>query len=124
MSRILIVEDDSNLRVVIRMVLERAGYEVAEARHGAEALESIRVEMPDLVIADLMMPVMNGAELIDRIQANAATAALPIVLVSGLHVDSAISRRVGAVVLKPFEPSDLLASIERALRADRGGLVP
>jgi CheY-like chemotaxis protein len=80
--------------------------------------------MPDLVIADLMMPVMNGAELIDRIQANAATAALPIVLVSGLHVDSAISRRVGAVVLKPFEPSDLLASIERALRADRGGLVP
>ena len=74
MSRILIVEDDSNLRVVIRMVLERAGYEVTEARHGAEALESIGVEMPDLVIADMTMPVMTGVELIDRIHANAATA--------------------------------------------------
>jgi CheY-like chemotaxis protein len=124
MSRILIVEDDPNLRVVIRMVLERAGYEVAEARHGGDALESIGVEMPDVVIADLMMPVMNGVELIDRIQASAATAALPIVLLSGLHVDPATARRVGAVVLKPFEPSDLLASIERALRADREGLVP
>ena len=124
MTRILVVEDDPNLRLVIRMVLERAGYEVAEARHGAEALESIGVEMPDLVIADMTMPVMNGVELIDRIQANAATAALPIVLLTSLHVDSAISRRAGAVVLKPFEPSDLLASIGRALRADRGGLVP
>ena len=124
MTRILVVEDDPNLRLVIRMVLERAGYEVAEARHGAEALESIGVEMPDLVIADMTMPVMNGVELIDQIQANTATAALPIVLLSGLRVDSAISRRVRAVVLKPFEPSDLLSSIERALRADRGGLVP
>ena len=117
MSRILIVEDDANLRLVIRMVLERAGYEVAEARHGADALESIAVTFPDLVIADMTMPVMNGVELIERIQADAATAALPIVLLSGLQVDSTISRRVGAVVLKPFEPSDLLASIERELRA-------
>ena len=124
MSRILIVEDDSNLRVVIRMILERAGYEVAEARHGAEALESIGVEMPDLVIADLTMPVMSGVELIDRIHANAATASLPLVLLSGLQVDSTVSRLVNAVVLKPFEPADLLASINRALHADSGELVP
>jgi|SRR5580765_6234950 len=124
MSRILVVEDDSNLRVVIRMVLERAGHEVVEASHGAEALESIGVEMPDLVIADLKMPVMSGVELIDRIQATAATASLPIVLLSGFQVDSAVSRLVNAVVLKPFEPADLLASIDRALRADSGELVP
>ena len=124
MSRILIVEDDSDLRVVIRMVLERAGYKVAEARHGAEALESIGVEMPDLVIADLTMPVMTGVELVDRIHANAATASLPIVLLSGLQVDSAVSRRVNSVVLKPFEPADLVASIDRALQADSGELVP
>jgi CheY-like chemotaxis protein len=124
MSRILIVEDDSDLRVVIRMVLERAGYEVAEARHGAEALESIGVEMPDLVIADLTMPVMTGVELIDRIHANAATVSLPIVLLSGRQVDSAVSQRVNAVVLKPFEPADLVASIDRALQAGSGKLVP
>jgi two-component system chemotaxis response regulator CheY len=123
-SRILIVEDDPNLRIVIRMVLERAGYEIAEARHGAEALESIVVEMPDLVIADMTMPVMNGVELIDRIHANPPTASLPVILLSGLKVDSAVSRLVSAVVLKPFEPADLLASIEHALHAGTGELVP
>ena len=115
MKRVLIVEDDANLRVVIRMVLERAGYEVAEARHGEAALESIGIELPDAVIADMTMPVMGGVELIDRIQSNPATASLPIVLLSGLRVDSAVSRRVNAVVLKPFEPADLIASIDRAL---------
>jgi CheY-like chemotaxis protein len=117
-NRILVVEDDANLRVVIRMVLERAGYEIAEAMHGEAALESIRLELPDLVVADMTMPVMGGIELIDRIQSNPATASLPIVLLSGLQVDSAVSRLVRAVVLKPFEPADLVDSIDRALHAD------
>jgi CheY-like chemotaxis protein len=124
MSRILIVEDDPNLRLVIRMVLERAGYEVTEARHGGDALESIAATLPDLVIADMTMPVMSGVELVDRIHADTAIAALPIVLLSGLQVEAAVSRLVSAVVLKPFEPADLLNSIDRALRAGRGRLVP
>ena len=124
MKRVLIVEDDPNLRVVIRMVLERAGYEVAEARHGVSALESIDVEPPDVVIADMTMPVMGGVELIDRIQSNPTTASLPIVLLSGRQVETAVSRLVNAVVLKPFEPADLVASIDRAMRADNGELVP
>jgi CheY-like chemotaxis protein len=124
MSRILIVEDDPNLRLVVRMVLERAGYEVTEARHGGDALESIAATLPDLVIADMTMPVMSGVELVDRIHADTATAAIPIVLLSGLQVEAAVSRLVNAVVLKPFEPADLLNSIDRALRAGRGRLVP
>jgi CheY-like chemotaxis protein len=123
-KRVLIVEDDPNLRVVIRMVLERAGYEVAEARHGVSALESIGVEQPDVVIADMTMPVMGGVELIDRIQSNPATASLPIVLLSGRQVETAVSRLVIAVVLKPFEPADLVASIDRAMHADGRELVP
>jgi len=124
MTRILMVEDDANLRVVIRMVLERAGYEVAEARHGADALESIETALPDLVLVDRTMPVMNGIELIDRLRSNPATAPLPIILLSGLHVDSNVSRLVDAVMLKPFEPAHLLASIDRAMHADSGELVP
>ncbi len=123
MTRILVVEDDANLRVVIRMVLERAGYEIDEARHGAAALDSIRIESPDLVIADMTMPVMGGVELIDRIQSNPATASIPIVLLSGRQVDSAVAGLVSAVVLKPFEPADLIASIDRTLREDSGTLV-
>lgn len=124
MKRVLIVEDDPNLRVVIRMVLERAGYEVAEARHGVSALESIGVEPPDVVIADMTMPVMGGVELIDRIQSNPATAALPIVLLSGRQVETDVSRLVNAVVLKPFEPADLVESIDRALHPDGGEIAP
>jgi CheY-like chemotaxis protein len=118
--RILIVEDDPNLRVVIRMVLERAGYEVAEARHGVAALESIGTGPPDLVIADMRMPLMDGVELMEQIRSNSETASLPVVLLSGLQVDEAASRLATAVVAKPFEPADLLASVARALEADTG----
>jgi CheY-like chemotaxis protein len=122
-KRILIVEDDRDLRFVIRMVVERAGYDVSEARHGVAALESIGAEPPDLVIADLTMPVMSGVELIDQIRSNPATASIPIVLLSGGQVDAATADRVEAVVMKPFEPDDLLARIDRTLCADRGELV-
>ena len=118
MKRILIVEDDPNLRVVIRMVLERVGYEVTEARHGVAALELIDGGAPDLVIADMRMPVMDGVELMDRIRSKPETATLPIVLLSGLQVDDRAWRLATAVVAKPFEPADLLTSIARALQAD------
>ena len=118
MKRILIVEDDANLRVVIRMVLERVGYEVTEARHGVAALELIDGGAPDLVIADMRMPLMDGVELMDRIRSKPETASLPIVLLSGLQVDDRAWRLATAVVAKPFEPADLLTSIARALQAD------
>ena len=117
MTRILIVEDDLHLRVVLRMVLERAGYEVAEAKNGLDGLESIEKEMPELVIADMTMPVMNGVELVDRIRSNPETASIPIVLLSGREVDPLAAKLVTAVVTKPFEPADLLARIERALHS-------
>lgn len=120
MKRILIVEDDRDLRFVIRMILERAGFDVAEARHGVAALESIGTGPPDLIIADLTMPVMTGVELVDQIRSNPATASIPIVLLSGGQVDSPTMQLVDAVVTKPFEPDDLVACIESALHVDRG----
>ena len=118
MKRILIVEDDRDLRFVIRMVLERAGYDVEEASNGVAALESIDTQPPDLIIADLTMPVMSGVELVAQIRSNPATASIPIVLLSGRQVDSATSERADAVVMKPFEPDHLLASIHASFQAD------
>ena len=105
------------------MILERAGYEVAEAHDGVAAVESIRAEPPDLIIADLTMPVMSGAELVDEVRSNPATTLIPIVLMTGRQVALATSQRVDAVVTKPFEPADLLARIDRVFHADRGELV-
>lgn len=114
-KRVLVVEDDLSLRVVIRMVLEQARYEVFEARHGMAALELMESEMPDVVIADLRMPLMNGVELIGRLRSNPVTASLPIVLLSGLLPDPEVTRLANAVVAKPFEPADLLAAVRRSL---------
>ena len=122
-KRVLIVEDDPNLRVVIRMVLEQARYEVLEARHGAAALELMESDMPDLVLADLRMPLMSGVELIGRLRSSPKTASLPIVLLSGLLPDPEVTRLANAVVAKPFEPADLLAAISGSLNT-RGGDQP
>jgi len=119
-KRILIVEDDRDLRFVVRMILEHAGYEVAEAPHGMAALEAIRAAPPDLIIADLTMPVMSGVELVDQLRANPATVSIPVVLLSGGQVDSATSQCVEAIVTKPFEPDHLVACIEKVMHADRG----
>jgi CheY-like chemotaxis protein len=117
---VLIVEDDQHLRVVIRMILEHAGYDVSEARHGIAALELIENRIPDLVVADMRMPLMNGAELMARLRSNTSTASVPIVLLSGLPPDPDVSDLANAVVAKPFEPADLLAAIRRSLDGERG----
>ena len=100
------------------MVLEQARYEVLEARHGIAALELMESDMPDLVVADLRMPLMNGVELIGRMRSSQKTASVPIVLLSGLLPDPEVTRLADAVVAKPFEPADLLAAIKRSLDAE------
>jgi CheY-like chemotaxis protein len=119
-KRILIVEDDTGLRTVIRMVLEQARYKVLEARHGIAALELMESDPPDLVIADLRMPIMNGVELIGRMRSSQKTASVPIVLLSGLLPDPEVTKLANAVVAKPFEPADLLAAISGSLHANGG----
>jgi CheY-like chemotaxis protein len=114
---VLIVEDDPSLRTVIRMVLEQAHYHVLEARHGIAALELMEGDMPDLVVADLRMPLMNGVELIGRMRSSQRTASVPIVLLSGLLPDPEVTKLADAVVAKPFEPAVLLAAIMGSLNA-------
>ena len=114
-ATVLIVEDDQSLRVVIRMVLEREGYDVLEARDGGAALELMDGGRPDVIVADLRMPVMDGAELMGRLRSRPTTASIPIVLLSGLVPDPVVSSLADAVVIKPFEPADLLAAIRGSL---------
>jgi CheY-like chemotaxis protein len=119
-TRILVVEDDPSLRVVIRMVLERAGYEIAEAPHGAAALEQVSETAPDLVLADLKMPVMGGLELIRRLRADPGTASMPVVLLTGLAGAGEANQAANAVLGKPFEPVDLVAVVDRLVGTMRG----
>ena len=105
--RVLVVEDDPTLRKVIRMVLERDGYHVDEAEHGEDALNAMSDAVPSAAVVDLKMPVMDGAELIERMRGDERTAAVPIVLLSGFGDDNG-TMRADMVLAKPFDPQRLL----------------
>ncbi|MDQ6879061.1 MAG: response regulator [Candidatus Dormibacteraeota bacterium] len=118
--RILIVDDDPSVRFVLRLILEAEGYEIVEAIHGEAALEVIRPNpLPDIVMTDLMMPVMGGIELIQRLRSDQRTAVIPIVVVSGNpeHAQSLeASGAIAAIVSKPFTAAGLADSVRAAIR--------
>jgi CheY-like chemotaxis protein len=116
LSTILVVDDDRETRSLLRLILETAGHVVVEAPHGKAALEMIRPNaLPDVVITDLVMPVMRGTELIQSLHSEQRTAAIPIVVVSA-SPDGArtlqASGLVQAVVTKPFDVYALVDCIE------------
>ena len=107
LTTILIVDDDPSIRFVLRLILERDGHKVLEAGHGAAALELIRSDpLPDIVMTDLMMPVMTGVELIRRLRSEPRTSKVHIVVVSG-NPEAAQSLGVDAIVTKPFTAANL-----------------
>jgi len=113
---VLVVDDDPSLRVVLRLLLEREGHMVVEAPHGKAALLAIQQKgVPDVVTTDLRMPVLGGEELIRHLRSDPATAAIPIVVISG-NQDAALAlharRLVEAVLLKPFDVANVARCIK------------
>lgn len=89
--KILCVDDEPDLLYLFSFVLTRAGHEVVQATNGADALERIAEGKPDVIVTDLMMPIMDGRALIERLKADPATARIPILLVTAtpdLQVDA------------------------------------
>jgi CheY-like chemotaxis protein len=105
-TTILIVDDDPGIRSLLRAILENEGYTVFEAVNGEAALAAIASQVPDIVMTDLMMPVMTGAELIVRLRSEARTARIPIVVVSS-NPEAVKSLAVDAIVTKPFNAAKL-----------------
>jgi CheY-like chemotaxis protein len=116
-SRILVVDDEPDQRFLLRMILQRAGHEVSEANDGAAALRAVRESAPDLVVTDMMMPVMNGVELIRCLRDDPATAHIPILAASG---DPHLAGAADAVLSKPYDVHQLLAVAEALLQEGRG----
>jgi CheY-like chemotaxis protein len=100
------------MRFLLRMLFESAGYQVVEAHHGAAALERVKEARPDLVVTDLMMPVMDGDQLIALLRSDTETQSIPIMATTAQlawRADAA-----DAVLAKPFDPDDFL-EIARSL---------
>jgi PAS domain S-box-containing protein len=109
---ILIVEDEPETRLVLRKALEAAGFQTIEAATGREAVELVRRHRPDGITLDLVMPDGDGWWVLKQLQAEPATAAIPIVIVSGTEPDPSVS---APFLAKPFDPSALVADVQRAL---------
>ncbi len=122
---ILVVDDDRDLRDLLDRELTRAGHRVVQAATGGEALERARVHRPSLVLLDLMLPDLDGAEVLRRLRAAAATARAAIVLLSGRtsEAERVAGLELGAddYVVKPFSVRELLLRIAAVQRRLDGG---
>jgi len=109
---ILIVEDDLAIRESLRDLLVEEGYRVAEADHGAQALERLAEETPSLIILDLWMPVMTGGELMEKLRADARWASLPVLVLTAANeeADPALT-----TLRKPVGLETLLAAVSAKL---------
>jgi len=119
-QKVLIIEDDADIRELIKFNLEQESYAVEEAATGAEGLDRIRRRQPDLVLLDLMLPGMPGLEICRVLRNAKETATLPILIVTakGTEVDKVLGLEMGAddYVVKPFSPRELIARVKAVLR--------
>ena len=119
-QKVLVVDDEENIRMLIRFNLEKAGYEVLEAADGKEALGMAQKSLPDIIILDLMLPGMDGLEVCRNLKQAPQTAALPIIMLTAKsdEIDKVIGLELGAddYMAKPFSQRELLARIKAVLR--------
>lgn len=121
-SKILIVDDEPDVVSFMERTLRSEGFDVVSAFDGIGALDLVDAERPDLVLLDLMMPMMSGYEVCEQIKANPQTQHIPVICVSSAHTPDARvqSFRVGAstLIVKPFLPAELVAQIRRYIKKE------
>lgn len=117
MSRILIVEDEPNIVESLSFILERAGFEVQTATDGEQALRYLSHGIYDAMILDIMLPGMNGFDLLRRIRADARLSRLPVIVLTarGQEKDRRMAESAGAssFITKPFSNEELVRQVER-----------
>ncbi len=124
MTKIMVVDDEPDIVRLVAFSLKRHGFEVIEANDGLSALSIAEDEQPDLILMDVMMPVMNGYDASRKLKENPRTSQIPIVMLSakGQQTEIAAGLDSGAVkyICKPFTPSDLVAQVREFVEQDEG----
>ncbi|MCG3175585.1 MAG: Chemotaxis protein CheY [Candidatus Omnitrophica bacterium] len=117
--RLLLVDDEADIRMILKFRLERSDYHVETACDGQEALEWLRREAFDVVLTDLKMPIMDGVELYHTIKADPRLRTIPVLIMTATaerYTPQVLAGVGEGMLLKPFEVQDLLQLIDRVLR--------
>ncbi|MGV3721512.1 MAG: response regulator transcription factor [Actinomycetota bacterium] len=116
-KKILAVDDERHIVRLVEVNLQRAGYEVVTAYDGREALEKVQSENPDLVVLDVMMPYMDGFEVLKNLKADPTTAEIPVIMLTAKAQDADVFKGwqsgVDCYLTKPFNPMELLTFVKR-----------
>jgi CheY-like chemotaxis protein len=116
MKRLLIVDDELSILEALQDILSLEGYEVLTAHNGAEGLQKLSETPVDLVLLDLMMPVMDGREMLHRVREDPLLKGLPVVIMSAGRIPDAERSAATATLSKPFDLDHLLQTIAQHLR--------
>lgn len=120
---IAILEDDSDIRKLIKITLEKEGFKTREFEQGEQLLDYLKTSIPDLVLLDLMLPDMDGLEICRALRSNKKTSQIPLIIVSakGEELDKVLGLELGAddYITKPFSTRELVARIKANLRRSK-----
>lgn len=119
-KKILLIEDDKDIINLVKHYLEKEGYRTFEAADGVKGLDILKKEKVDLAILDIMLPELNGIDVLKRIKGDAKTANIPVIMLTakGEETDKIVGLELGAddYITKPFSPKELVARIKALLR--------
>jgi CheY-like chemotaxis protein len=122
-ARVLVIDDEPDVRWLLRLSLERIGHEVLLAEDGLRGVAMAQRQKPDIIVVDLMMPVMDGYGVLDALAKDARTSHLPVLVLTAkaLPEDQARSVEAGArrFLTKPFDPEELAEELARVLADDQ-----
>jgi len=120
MSKILIVDDETVFIEMLRVLLENSGYEVVTAGDGQEGLEKAKSENPDLIVLDVMMPIMDGYTMLKEVRQDEKIKDMPVILCTSQaqkdYLDESQDIKIDAYITKPFKSPVLLAKIDELLK--------
>jgi DNA-binding response OmpR family regulator len=118
-KRILAVDDESDLLLIIKTALFNEGFEVVTATNGPDGLAMAAEQKPDCIILDMMMPEMDGFEVLKELRASADTDAIPVIMLTGVSekakIRQALDTGIDFYIVKPFEFQDLITKVKLAI---------
>ncbi len=124
-GRVLVVDDEEAMRLLMTRVLQHAGFEVQVVDNGLEALKAVDASPPDVVVSDIMMPELDGVDFVQGLRNFEGTRGLPIIFVTASenpqHLTSSIKLKALKYLSKPFSNDKLVATVKRAIAAVKKG---